>query len=45
LLELHRTTAGRRVLALGRLERFAAVSDEDYAPIRAMEHAAREVVL
>lgn len=45
LLRLHRTEAGCRVLSLGRFSRFAAVTDEDYAPIRRMDELARSVAL
>ncbi len=44
LLRLHMTEAGR-LLALGRFARFAAVADEDYAPIRQMDRLARTVTL
>jgi phosphonate transport system substrate-binding protein len=45
LLRLHTTESGRRLLALGRFSRFAAVADEDYAPIRRMDRLARTVTL
>lgn len=45
LLRLHLTESGRRGLALGRLSRFAAVADADYAPIRRMDRLARTVTL
>lgn len=35
--------AGRAILALGGLERFAAVTDSDYDPIRTMAEAAKGV--
>ena len=43
LLELPDTVAGRAILALGGLERFAAVTDSDYDPIRTMAEAAKGV--
>jgi phosphonate transport system substrate-binding protein len=45
LLALHQTEAGRQALAVGRLARFAAVTDADYDPIRAMERAAEGILL
>lgn len=43
LLALPDTAAGRAILALGGLARFAAVTDSDYDPIRMMAEAARGV--
>ncbi len=45
LLDLERTAEGRTVLATGRLARFAAVTDEDYAPIRDMAKIAAGIEL
>jgi phosphonate transport system substrate-binding protein len=45
LLDLHHTEAGREILAFGRCSRFAAVTDDDYAPIRRMDRLARAVTL
>lgn len=41
LLELHRSEAGRRALALGLVDRFVAVGDSDYDPVRTMDGAVR----
>jgi phosphonate transport system substrate-binding protein len=43
LLEMHLTPRGRQILASGRTERFVAVSDQDYDPIRQMERTAKNV--
>ncbi len=44
LLALPSTAEGRALLALGGLERFAAVTDSDYDPIRTMAETAQGVV-
>lgn len=43
LLEMHLNSHGREVLASGRTERFVAVRDQDYDPIRQMERTAKTV--
>ncbi len=43
LLALPGTAGGAALLAAGGLARFAAVTDSDYDPIRAMADAARDV--
>jgi phosphonate transport system substrate-binding protein len=45
LLNMHQTEAGRRALALGRIERFVRAADGDYNPMRAMARMAAEVCL
>jgi len=45
LLDMHHDPAGRAALALGDLERFAAVTDGDYDVIREMERVAAHVNL
>ena len=45
LLDMHRDPAGQAALALGRVARFAAVSDGDYDAIREMEKTAAHINL
>jgi phosphonate transport system substrate-binding protein len=45
LRALHTTPEGRELLALGKLERFAAVTDSDYDPIRQMDSVAAGITL
>ena len=45
LLAMHTTPAGQAALAVGGLARFAAVTDADYDPIRAMEKAGAHLKL
>lgn len=45
LLSLHTCPTGRHLLALGQLERFAAVTDGDYDPIRRMDGEAEGITL
>jgi len=45
LLDMHRNPAGQAALALGRVARFAAVSDGDYDAIREMEKTAAHINL
>jgi phosphonate transport system substrate-binding protein len=45
MLAMHRNPAGQAALAQAGLARFAAVSDEDYDPIREMERVAEQVNL
>ncbi|MEZ4654079.1 MAG: PhnD/SsuA/transferrin family substrate-binding protein [Candidatus Eisenbacteria bacterium] len=45
LTRMHTTREGRAILEAGQTERFAAVTDRDYDPIREMERVATGVVL
>lgn len=45
LLSLHTSQAGRQLLAVGNLDRFAAVTDSDYDPIRRMAEEAVNISL
>jgi phosphonate transport system substrate-binding protein len=45
LLNMHAHPAGQAALALGRIERFARVTDRDYDPIREMERLAGHITL
>jgi ABC-type phosphate/phosphonate transport system substrate-binding protein len=45
LTQLHQTSAGRAVLALGEMVRFETAVDAHYDPLRHMLHTAQHITL